>query len=1045
MSNVVLTGQYTYQIKSDGTIDVHLGEIDNLSATATAPVRVELWVTSTPWKTEGGNQGYMLGALSLPGDGTLAAGQKLLDIDQNIAYKAPAAGTYYVTMVVAEHTKPDQGASAGYTTDSVKSFNHVLTFNKSGAVDITQLPTVSVTSQSVKEGDSGTQYMEFTLSLSDVSKLTTSVQFDTKDETARDGIDYKAVHQSVTFAPGATTAKVDVPIYGNTDFQPTRVFGVTLSGALYATASGATSKAVGYIDDDDGGSSFLPTDNFMQLEWQLYTTRVAFAWDKATGKGVKVAMLDTGVDASNADLTANVRTDLGRTALTLEAGGAPVTSTDNHGTLVAGVIAGARDGQGVVGVAYDAQLVSIYGAGKYGPNLLTEITNAYTYAKSFDVLNDSWGYGNLLKADTNWAFLDNANDAAFAPAFKALHDLAADGRHGLGTVVVQAAGNGYGYGDDTNLHNFQNSRYIITVGATDYKGDSSYFSTAGASILVAAPGGEGFGDYGSIITTDRSGAAGAVSGDYAFADGTSFSAPVVSGIVAMMLEVNPDLGYRDIQQILAYTAHQTDAAAGAVTANGATTWNGGGLQFIYGAQTTGFGQVDALAAVRLAATWNGTPQTVANTVELISKQAVNQAIPDKDVHGVTSSIDVAGDMTVERVDVSVDITHPFIGDLQIALTSPTGTTSFLLYRPSAGALSAVGSSQSDIHFTFDTVLDWGESAAGKWSLNVVDLNTGATGSFTGWTLDLIGQAAGKDHTYIYTNDYPALVAQDPSRAILSDSGGGNDTINLGALGADNYLDLSGATASSINDGKLTIAAGTTVRNGYGGDGNDTLIANKLGGALHGMDGNDILTGGAGRDVLDGGNGDDTLSGGAGTDTALYHGVRADYTVTSTGSGFKVQDTKGGDGLDLLSGVERLQFSDAVLAFDSGIDGVAGEAYRLYQAAFGRTPDKAGLGYWIGAMDDGMGLGEVARDFMQSAEYKTLYGADPSNAELLNHMYQNVLHRAPDSAGAAYWMDLLDHHRVDAATLLVDFSQSAENVAALVGATQNGIGYTPYTA
>jgi subtilisin family serine protease len=204
--------------------------------------------------------------------------------------------------------------------------------------------------------------------------------------------------------------------------------------------------------------------------------------------------------------------------------------------------------------------------------------------------------------------------------FKALHDLAADGRQGLGTVVVQSAGNGYNYGDDTNLHNFQNSRYIITVGATDYFGSASYFSTTGASILVAAPGGAGYSNYASIITTDRTGSAGSTSGNTTFADGTSFSAPVVSGIVAMMLEVNPHLGYRDVQQILAYTAHQTDYSAGTVTANGATDWNGGGLQFIYRAQTTGFGQVDALAAVRLAASWDAAPQTVANTVEVTATQ-----------------------------------------------------------------------------------------------------------------------------------------------------------------------------------------------------------------------------------------------------------------------------------------------------------------------------------------------------------------------------------------------------------------------------------------
>lgn len=1048
MSNVVFNGQYTYFIDPNaGTVRLTAAELANLSANTTGALRLELWMSTTPWSTAAGsaNTGYKVATLPLGGAGTLAPAQKLDNLDQTVSYVKPPLGTYYVTLVAAEYAGQDPNTNNGYVSDSAKTFDKLMTVASNGVhtVDLVT-PTVSVASQSIVEGDAGSKSMVFTLKLSQASPLPSTVQFDTKDQTAFDGVDYKGVHQKVTFAAGATTATVTVQIFGNEEFQPTRVFGVSLGTPVnIAPATGGTST-VGYISDDDAPPNLhLPSDGFIDLEWYLYTTRAELAWDKATGKGVTVAVFDQGIDATNADLAHNVRVDLGRTAATMTPGGAPVTDSDNHGTHVAGVIAAARDGQGTVGVAYDAQLVSLYSSSKITPQWLTEIANAFHYAAAFDVLNDSWGYGNLLKNDTNWAFLDNANDPAFAPAFQALHDLVATGRGGLGTVVVQSAGNSYNYGDDTNLHNFQNSRYIITVGATDYTGSSSSFSTTGASILVSAPGGAGKGNYASIITTDRSGKAGDNSGDVSFADGTSFSAPVVSGIVALMLEINPHLGYRDIQQILAYTAHQTDAGAGAVKANGATDWNGGGLQFIAVAQTTGFGQVDALAAVRLAASWDSAPQTVANTVEVSASQKVNLAIPDNDTRGVTSGIAIASDMVVERADVGVNISHGFIGDLQITLTSPTGTTSFLMHRPSVGSLSAFGSSQSDVHFTFDTVLDLGEKAAGSWSLTVTDLSTGTVGAFTDWTLDLVGHAASPQHDFIYTADYAALVAANPSRGVLSDPTGANDTINTSALGADNYLDLSGATASSLNGAKLSIAAGTTVRNAFGGDGNDTIIANAAGGTLHGMNGSDTLRGDAGRDVFDGGGGNDTISGGAGIDTALYHGARGAYSVTKTAAGYQVEDLHGGDGADQLSGVERLQFSDSVIAYDT-TDGVAGQAYRLYQAAFDRTPDAGGLGYWIAQMDKGAGLMEVATQFVQSNEFKQLYGASPGNAELVTHMYNNVLHRAPDAGGAAFWLDLLDSHKIGAAEALKDFSESPENVAALVGVTQNGIGYTLYT-
>jgi subtilisin-like proprotein convertase family protein/subtilisin family serine protease len=1045
MSDVVIVGNYSYSFNTAaGTVHLSAAELDNLSTGTTGTLRLELWFTTTPWQADGHNTGFEVATMRLDdnANGTLAPNQKLTNISQTVSYTTPPNGSYYVTLAVAEYHGTDKTVDDGYVIVKNYAFTDLMTVASHGRMHTSELvtPTVSVANRTIYEGDDGSKAMVFTLKLSEASLLPSSVWIDTWDQTAFDGVDYKGLHQQVTFAPGATTATVSVPIYGNTYAEPTRVFELDMGQAvnLKIADSGYT---VGYIVDDDIADDLLPTDPFAELEWYLYTTRANQAWTHATGKGIKVAVFDQGIDATVSDLAANDNLLLGRDALTLGPGGAPVTDTDNHGTHVAGVIAAARDGKGMVGVAYDAQLVSLYSPSKYTAQLPTEIANAFKYAAGFDVLNNSWGFGNLLAKGTNWAFLDNANDPDLAPAFKALHDLAATGRNGLGTVVVQSAGNGYDFGDDTNLHNFQNSRYIITVGATDYHGSSSYFSTTGASILVAAPGGAGFHDYASIITTDRSGKDGDNDGDASFADGTSFSAPIVSGIVALMLEANPRLGYRDVQQILAYTAYQTDIGAGTVKANGAADWNGGGMQYIDRAQTTGFGQVDALAAVRLAATWNGAPKTVANTVEATGTQVVKLDIPDNDSHGVSSSIAIGSTMVVERVDVSVNITHPFIGDLEIALTAPSGTVSYLMSHPSQGSLSAYGSSQSDIHFTFDTVLDWGETATGNWRLDVRDMKGTDVGQFTDWSIDLIGHEASPDHTFIYTRDYAQLAATDPARAVLSDPGGRVDTINASALGSDDRLDLSGATASIINGAKLTIAAGTVIQNAWGGDGDDTIIANAVGGTLHGMAGVDALSGGAGNDLLDGGAGNDTVSGGAGTDTAVFHGARANYTVSKTATGYTVLDTKGVDGSDQLTGVERLQFSDTTIALD--VDSVPGQAFRLYQAAFDRTPDQVGLGFWIGLMDKGYALKDVAAGFVQSDEFHALYGSDPTNADIVTRFYKNVLHRAPDAAGEVFWNKLLDTHAMSVADVLMGFSESAENVATLTGVIQNGIEYIPY--
>ncbi len=1058
---IKIIGKQSYQFDPvAGTFTLKADEVANVGTTTSGKVRLELWFTSAPWDPTGSNKGYEVAVDALGGtDGTLDPGYSIKNVSATVPLKQlPPPGNYFVTLVAAEYTGKDPATDDGYVTDSSYPYSKLATVRSDGSIvasDIT-LPSLSVKSGNTTEGDGGSHDMTFTVVLSHAVTYAVSVNVGTRGETAYAGYDYEPQYEKLTFAPGTTTATFTVPVLGNKDFEPDRAFGIELTNAVGATVAppgtvpvGTTAgpddvtSAWGVIRDDDAGAGLvngavIPTDEWFQYQWYLFTTRVPYAWAHATGQGVKVGVFDSGIDATNPDLAPNDKLGLDRAALTLQPGGAPVLAKDNHGTEVAGVIAAARDGHGTVGVAYNAQLVSLYTS--FSSQWQTELVNAFHYAVGLDVLNNSWGFNHLLETGTNWAFYDNANDPVFAPKFAALRDLVANGRHGLGTVVVQAAGNGYDYGDDTNLHNFQNSRYIVTVGAVDSNGESSHFSTTGASILVAAPGGGGYSDYESILTTDRTGTAGASSTNYAFVDGTSFAAPVVSGVVALMLEVNPNLGYRDVQQILAYTARQVGSPS-SWTANGAHDWNGGGLQYDDAVQATGFGMVDALAAVRLAATWEGTPRTSANVVDVVASKTVNAAIPDNTDKFADSDIDIDSDVVVERVDVAVNITHPFIGDLEIALTSPDGTTSYLMYRPSQGALSAVGSNQHDIHFTFDTVLDWGESARGRWTLSVIDLATGNTGTLDSWSIDIIGHKPTADHTFIYTAQYAQLVAADPSRGTLSDPNGGIDTINASALGSDDRLDLSGATASVINGANLTIAQGTTILNAYGGDGNDVLIANAKGSVLHAMAGSDTLTGGAGNDKLDGGAGNDKLDGGAGINTAVYHGAAANYTITKTTTGFTIADKTGAEGTDQLANVQRLQFADKAVAFDVGGDG--GQAFRIYQAAFNRAPDKGGLGYWMSALDHGMSLLDVANGFVESKEFKDLYGTNPTNADLVNKYYANILHRAPDAAGAEYWTKLLDQHVVSNADVLMNISESAENQAALVGVLQNGFEYTPY--
>lgn len=233
--------------------------------------------------------------------------------------------------------------------------------------------------------------------------------------------------------------------------------------------------------------------------------------------------------------------------------------------------------------------------------------------------------------------------------------------------------------------------------------------------------------------------------------------------------------------------------------------------------------------------------------------------------------------------------------------------------------------------------------------------------------------------------------------------------------------------------------------------------------VHGLGGNDRFFGAdkewIGQDVAD------KFFGGAGIDTAVYHGKSSEYLITETtfyadsglklGEAFKglqVVDAVGArNGTDLLNDVERLQFSDATIAFD--IEGNAGQAYRIYKAALDRAPDEAGLGYWIEQMDNGLSLQSAAQGFIDSAEFSGLYGARPSDEAFIDLLYQNILNRSPDQAGYTYWVDHLygtnkgglnpNGVLLSRADVLTGFSESAENKINVTGLIQNGIEYLPY--
>ena len=205
---------------------------------------------------------------------------------------------------------------------------------------------------------------------------------------------------------------------------------------------------------------------------------------------------------------------------------------------------------------------------------------------------------------------------------------------------------------------------------------------------------------------------------------------------------------------------------------------------------------------------------------------------------------------------------------------------------------------------------------------------------------------------------------------------------------------------------------------------DVIDGTALDDDIHALDSDDIINASAGSDLIDGDQGHDTV---------VYGGLRADYAQDLQNNGTITVEKPGG-GTDTLTDVERIDFTDGDYVYDLTSPNT-GFGYRIYQASFGRTPDEGGVRFWIGNLDnfDQQGWSDyekeqfLASQFIQSDEFRDLYGANPSNFEYIDAMYQNVLFRLPDQAGYDFWVGGMENDGLTREDILIAFTKSDENV------------------
>ena len=440
------------------------------------------------------------------------------------------------------------------------------------------------------------------------------------------------------------------------------------------------------------------------------------------GAGVRIGIVDDGLQTTHPDLVANVDTlnDWDWNGNDNDPnpflGPGPPNSNpgDYHGTACAGnAAARGNNGIGVSGTAPEATLV--------GMRLIAAATTDSQEAEALSHLPDliqiksnSWGPSDLGQ------LLDGPGPMTRA----SIANAAATGRGGLGSIFLWAAGNGANDGDYSNNDGYANDIHTIAIAATDSLGRQSSYSESGANLVVAAPSS---GSTLSITTTDLAGNRGlykvssANGGDYTNRfDGTSSATPTAAGIVALMLEKNPGLGWRDVQEILIGSAVKVSPAD--------SDWidNAAGFHFNH---KFGAGLIDATAAVALSGGWTNLAAATSRSSAMTGGAIT---IPDDDSEGIVRVFPFPGtNLRVEHVTVTVDITHTYRGDLEILLTSPSGTVSRL-------AEQRLDRHDDYPDWTFSSVRHWGEDSSGEWILQVRDLTANDEGSLVAATVTLHG-------------------------------------------------------------------------------------------------------------------------------------------------------------------------------------------------------------------------------------------------------------------------------------------------------------------
>jgi len=497
------------------------------------------------------------------------------------------------------------------------------------------------------------------------------------------------------------------------------------------------------------------SDPLYRSQWHLNDTRrsinVLPVWTNYRGRGINIAIIDSRILGSHEDLRANFSSALSHNYHPDE-----TIITENHGTLVAGVAA-AR-GYNNIGVRGVAPAATVYSLNPFdndfNGSLEDEVNALLRNHRVTAVYNGSYGPVNPLRPISRlWR--------------QAVESGISQGFHGRGSVYVYSAGNSHSksvclprcfrgrcsallfgeervrvnFADNANYNGKANHHGVIAVCAVNSGDRRSSYSEVGDNLWVCAPSGDSFRP--GIPTTDLTGTFRKVgrdrcnrrqfvtrtySGYNRGFSGTSAAAPIVSGVVALLREANPELTWRDIKLILAASARKNNPDH--------ASWQEGAYQYRSDSQKYtfsrlyGFGVVNAKAAVDLARTWQTLPP--------LRQERHNSSFSARTIH-VQSDMDF-----IEHLDIYVTMRHPAIAELEATLRSPSGAVSDLFIPAQCSGnycTAALAQLRTPINGTwrFGSSRHLGENPSGTWTLTIRDTKANDNnGVFQSWGLGFRG-------------------------------------------------------------------------------------------------------------------------------------------------------------------------------------------------------------------------------------------------------------------------------------------------------------------